>query len=105
MRIELLGASFQIQSDESPEYIEQLLEHFRSRVDQIEQTVATGDPLKKSILAALLVTDELFSERRHRDATGSVRIAPEEAHEIERITSRIISNIDATLPVSDHPED
>jgi cell division protein ZapA len=105
MRIELLGASFQIQSDESPEYIEQLLEHFRSRVDQIEETVATGDPLKKSILAALLVTDELFSEREHRDASGSVRIAPEEASEIEEITTRIISSIDASLPSSEDSED
>ncbi len=105
MRIELLGASFQIQSDESPEYIEQLLEHFRSRVEQIEQTVATGDPLKKSILAALLVTDELFSERENRSSSGSVRIAPEDADEIERITTRIISNIDASLPLSDPTED
>lgn len=105
MRIELLGASFQIQSDESPEYIEQLLEHFRSRVEQIEQTVATGDPLKKSILAALLVTDELFSDRQNRASSGSVHIAPEDADEIAQITSRIISEIDATLPVSERPED
>ncbi|MEX2442372.1 MAG: cell division protein ZapA [Alkalispirochaeta sp.] len=105
MRIELLGASFQIQSDESPEYIDQLLEHFRTRVEQIEQSVATGDPLKKSILAALLVTDELFSEREHRNASGAVRIAPEEANEIEKITTRIISDIDASLPASEYPED
>ncbi len=105
MRIELLGASFQIQSDESPEYIEQLLEHFRSRVEQIEQSVATGDPLKKSILAALLVTDELFSEREHRTPSGHVRIDPEEAQEIEQITTRIISDLDASLPASDQAED
>ena len=105
MRIELLGASFQIQSDESPEYIEQLLQHFRNRVEQIEQSVATGDPLKKSILAALLVTDELFSEREHRTASGHVRIDPEEADEIEEITSRIISDIDASFPIAEQLED
>lgn len=89
MRIELLGASFQIQSDERPEYIEQLLTHYRSRIEKIEQSVATGDPLKKAILAALLVTDELFSERER----GSLP----EAEEIERITSRLLSQLDDTL--------
>lgn len=99
MRIELLGASFQIQSDESPEYIERILAHYTDRVAEIEGTVATGDPLKKAILAALLVTDELFRERERGRSPGS--LAPEDAAEIERITTRLIERIDSTLPVSE----
>lgn len=89
MRIELLGTSFQIQSDERPEYIEQLLAHYNSRIERIEGSVATGDPLKKAILAALLVTDELFTERER----GPVP----DAEEIEQITSRLLSQLDDTL--------
>lgn len=87
MRIELLGTSFQIQSDESPEYIERVLAYYTARVEEIERTVATSDPLKKAILAALLVTDELFA-RRDTD---------KDAQEIEQITSRLLARLDATV--------
>jgi cell division protein ZapA len=98
MRIDLLGASFQIQSDESPEYIDRLLTHFRSRIEQIEQTVATADPLRKAILAALLVTDELFSERDRRAPEGDLPLSPADAEEIDAITSRLLLRLESTLP-------
>jgi cell division protein ZapA len=91
MRIELLGTSFQIQSDESPEYIERVLAYYTARVEEIERTVATSDPLKKAILAALLVTDELFA-RRDTDT---------DAQEIEQITSRLLARLDATVGEAD----
>jgi len=96
MRIELLGTSFQIQSDESPEYVERILTYYRDRVSDIETSVATGDPLKKAILAALLVTDELFRERSK--PTGTDPTIPEDhAREIERITTSLIERIDSSL--------
>lgn len=96
-RIELLGTSFQIQSDESPEYLERLLRHFGDRVDEIERSVSTGDPLKKAILAALLVTDELFrAESGSPPRTDS--FDPEEVEEIGSITDRLIHQIDQVLP-------
>jgi cell division protein ZapA len=96
MRIELLGTSFQIQSDESPEYIETILNHYRERVAEIEATVATADPLKKAILAALLVTDELY--RLKNDAgDGDDGIPHEEAREIERITTSLLERLENSL--------
>jgi len=98
MRIDLLGASFQIQSDESPEYIDRLLTHFRSRIEQIEQSVATADPLRKAILAALLVTDELFSERDGKAPANNPPLSPADAEEIDAITSRLLLRLESTLP-------
>lgn len=98
MRIELLGASFQIQSDERPEYIEELLAHYRDRIDQIERSVATGDPLKKAILAALLVTDELFTERNRASEAEGRPLKPDDAAEIEEITTRLLSRLEESLP-------
>lgn len=98
-RIELLGTSFQIQSDESPEYLQKLLNHFGNRIDEIEQSVATGDPLKKAILAALLVTDELFrSETRTENSPNTAAAPSAEIEEIGAITERIIRQIDQVLP-------
>ncbi len=92
-RIELLGTSFQIQSDESPEYIDTLLTYYKSRVQEIEGSVATGDPLKKAILAALLVTDELFRERETVQTDGSGV-----NDELSSIADRIIGEIERVLP-------
>ena len=103
-RIELLGASFQIQSDESPEYIERLLHHYRNRVLEIEQSVTTGDPLKKAILAALLVTDELFRHQEGEIDQGTERaVSLKEIEEIDTITDRIIDQIDQALPGESSP--
>mgnify|MGYP000145778733 CR=1 FL=1 len=98
MRIELLGTSFQIQSDESPEYIEKILNHFRERVSDIESSVATGDPLKKAILAALLVTDELYRERQKDASASPLQLSPDHVQEIEKITTSLIEKIDSTFP-------
>ncbi len=92
MRIEVLGTSFQIESDEDPVYVEKILQYYRDRVNEIERSVATGDPLKKAILAALLITDELFRSRNSGGPGGD---------EIERITNRLIQTIDTTLKQSD----
>ena len=91
MRIELLGTSFQIQSDEDPSYIEEILAYYRERIGEIESTVATTDPLKKAILAALLVTDELF---RARSPESEAAVAGE----IDVITRRLLERIDNALP-------
>lgn len=90
MRIDLLGVSFQIQSDEDPEYVEEILEYYRARIREIEDTVATGDPLKKAILAALLVTDELFRSRADQEGKGL-------SGEVEAITRRLLERIDDAL--------
>lgn len=91
MRIELLGTSFQIQSDEDPSYIEEILAYYRERIGEIESTVATTDPLKKAILAALLVTDELFRTRAPQSEAAV-------AGEIDVITRRLLERIDNALP-------
>ncbi len=90
MRIDLLGTSFQVQSDEDPEYVEEILEYYRARIAEIEETVATGDPLKKAILAALLVTDELF---RCRSGGAGTAVAGE----MELITRRLLERLDDAL--------
>ena len=97
MRIELLGTSFQIQSDESPEYVHEILTYYKERVAEIESTVATSDPLKKAILAALLVTDDLFRERATEKRPDGVALPTEHAEEIERITTSLIERIESSL--------
>ena len=46
LQIDLLGASFAIQADEKPEYLNALYNHYKKTVNQIESTSGLGEPLK-----------------------------------------------------------
>ena len=63
VRVELLGASFAIQTDESKEYVESLIAYLGSKVETVKATSKVDDPLKVSILAAIFLVDELYRER------------------------------------------
>ncbi len=88
MRIELLGTSFSVQTDEDPEYFREVVEHFRSKVEEIRQSVSTTDPLKIAILAGILAADDYMK------LTGATRRDDAEAR---RITDTLISELEAAL--------
>ena len=88
MRIELLGTSFTVQTDEDPEYFREVVEHFRSKVEEIRESVSTTDPLKIAILAGILAADDYMK------LTGATRRDDAEAR---RITETLISELDAAL--------
>jgi hypothetical protein len=46
MRVELLGASFTIQSDEDPAYLKTVIQFYSEKVAEIQQTVTVTDPLR-----------------------------------------------------------
>ncbi|RKX78664.1 MAG: cell division protein ZapA [Spirochaetes bacterium] len=95
IRIQFLGASFTIQSDEDQEYMNRVLSYFKENVDKIQRTLNVKDPLKSSILSGLFITDELFKEReRTRDR---LKFNIEEYSEAGEIAHRIIKRIDESL--------
>ena len=91
IRVELLGTTFQVESDGSEEYLSSLVEYLERRVAEVQGMTETRDPLKTAILAALLTADDLFQAR----ATG---LPERDAEEISRITHALIERIDANLP-------
>ena len=92
MRIDLLGAEFTIQTDENPEYLEEVVELYRSKINEIRGSVGTSDPLKIAILAGILVADEFLKQ------TGTQRTSAEEA---AKITVGLISELEAALEEPD----
>ena len=63
MRIELLGTSFSVKSDEDEEYLREVVAHFSDKINEIQRTVQTSDPLKTAILAGVLLSDEFLKLR------------------------------------------
>ncbi|MFW6312536.1 MAG: cell division protein ZapA [Spirochaetota bacterium] len=88
MQIELLGTSFSVRTDEDPEYFREVVEHFRTKIDEIQRTVSITDPLKVAILAGILATDDymkLNGDRRRMDS------------ETREITETIIAELEGAL--------
>jgi cell division protein ZapA (FtsZ GTPase activity inhibitor) len=92
MKIDVLGTSFVIQSDQDPSYLRDIVDFLKSKVLEIQQSVTTTDPLKISILAAMLVIDEYFKFK-----AGQAPASTLEELEAANIAQRLIRELDAML--------
>lgn len=103
VRIDLLGTSFVIQTDETEQYIDSLLAYYRRKLDVVARDSRVEDPLKQSILATIYIVDELFRARVessvHKDLSTDVQ------RELSVITERLIARIDTSLLDDSEPAD
>ncbi len=93
LQIDLLGTSFAIQADESPEYLANVYAKYRSTVAHIEKAASVKDPLKIAILAGILLADESSKEKAQRRESPDQR----DLAEVERLALGMISRIDQVL--------
>ena len=94
LRIDILGTSITISTDEEPEYLNMLLEKYRGTIENVQRISGLKDPLKAAVLTGFLLCDDL-------EKAGTVRIGEKERGEAEQITLGMISRLDAALKVSD----
>lgn len=97
LQIDVLGTSFAIQAKEKDEYLETLLKYFKQMVRQVETSADLKDPLKVSILAGIMLCDELYKEKVKNQKNPLKPHYNEELQEAERIAMRMIENIDKVL--------
>ena len=90
IHIRALGADFSIQTDQEPEYVESLVEYIKEKARIIEQSAGLQDNVRSALLVSLLVTDELFRERRGK------KIETSESQD-DLLALQIIKKIDAVL--------
>jgi cell division protein ZapA len=90
LRIDVLGTSFVIQSDESPEHLARLSSFVRERIEEVKARYTFADPLTVAVLAALNIADDLFKSRDGKDP-------PTQISEFENVAERLISRIDDEL--------
>lgn len=95
--VDILGSSFTIKSDESPEHLAQLIDHLSSRVAEVKRAMPQADSLRVAIVCGLNITDELFKARQ--EASGTLRDSAAAA----QIATRLIGMIDQTLVDGDEP--
>ncbi len=100
LRIDVLGTSFVIQSEESPEHLATLSSFVRERIEEVKARYSFADPLTVALLAALNIADDLFKVREGRQPfprSTEIRAAELQSAEIQNVTERLISRIDEAL--------
>jgi len=93
LRIDILGASFTIQSDESAEHLEQVSAYLRGKIEEVKARYSFATPLTLALLAALNIADELVKERSGRAARAAAPVPSE----LEEIAAGLIEQIDGAL--------
>jgi cell division protein ZapA len=69
--VEIFGQTYSVRGDGDPNYLLELARFVDSRMRDVAAQVATVDPAKIAILAALNIADEFSRYRRQReDAAG-----------------------------------
>ena len=94
VQVTILGTSFAVKTDEDPEYLHNLISYLAEKVKEIEQSVVSKDPLRVSILAGMLIADELFKEREKHSRTAEESKVDEA---VSQLTSEIIQRLDQNL--------
>lgn len=103
MHIEILGQSFSIKTDDSPEYIQSLVEELKQRYARISARMNVADPLRVAILAGLFLLDDA-KKMQHRSSpakngqTASAPAQPSEPASAENIDEeQILAQLDKRL--------
>jgi cell division protein ZapA len=86
--VEIFGQTYHVRGDGDPDYLLELARFVDTRMREVAGQVATVDPMKIAILAALNIADE-FSRYRHQreDAAG---IWIERTEEISDRLSKVV---------------
>lgn len=90
--ISILGTSFKLRAQEDSLHLQRIVDYYSKIVSQVESCVSERDPLKLSILAGIMVIDELFSNNKQSYYTNT-----DELDEVENITLHLINTINKTL--------
>ena len=87
--VEIFGQTYNVRGEGDPDYLSELARFVDSRMRDVAAQVATIDPLKIAILAALNIADEFSRYRKQRDDTVGIWI--EKTEEISDRLNKVIS--------------
>jgi cell division protein ZapA len=90
LKIDVLGTSFVIQSDESAEHLARLSSYVKARIEEVKSRYSFADPLTIALLAALNIADDMFKSRDGREPRFT-------GEEISSVAERLLDRIDEEL--------
>ncbi len=70
--VEIYGQSYNVRGEGDPDYLTELARFVDSRMREVAAQVATVDPVKIAILAALNIADEFSRYRKERESAEGI---------------------------------
>jgi cell division protein ZapA len=95
VHVEIHGQRYSIRSELDPQYIGELAAFFDEKMRAAARELASTDPLRIAVVAALNISDELFKSRA--DASGSDTRVRVRAAEIERLVDAVLDEAKARV--------
>jgi cell division protein ZapA len=86
--VEIFGQTYNVRGNGDPDYLAELARFVDNRMREVAAQVATVDPMKIAILAALNIADEFSRFRRQRDDAAGIWL--ERTEEISERLSEVI---------------
>jgi len=87
--VEIFGETYNVRGEGDPNYLAELARFVDSRMREVAAEVATVDPVKIAILAALNIADEFSRYRKQREHASGSWI--EKTEELSNRLSKVIS--------------
>ena len=94
LRIDVLGTSFSITTDEEPEYLKKLLDKYRRTIENVQRISGLKDPLKTAVLTGFLLCDDLEKAGIAAPGEKTGQSLNGEKKEAEILTLGMISRLD-----------
>jgi cell division protein ZapA (FtsZ GTPase activity inhibitor) len=88
VHVDILGQRYAVRSELDPQYISELAGYLDEKMRAAAREVASADPLRISVIAALNICDEL--QRLRTDALGAEGRVRARALEIERLVDAVL---------------
>ena len=87
--VEIFGQTYNVRGEGDPNYLSELARFVDARMREVAAQVATVDPLKIAVLAALNIADEFSRFRKDRDTAAGIWLGKTE--EISDRLNKVIS--------------
>jgi cell division protein ZapA len=85
--VEIFGQTYNVRGEGDPNYLTELARFVDARMREVAAEVATVDPMKIAILAALNIADEFSRFRKQRESAAWI----EKTEEISERLNKVIS--------------
>ena len=95
VHVEIHGQRYAIRSELDPQYIGELSAYLDEKMRAAARELASTDPLRIAVIAALNIADEVFKARA--DASGTDGRVRARAAEIERLVDAVLDEAKAKV--------
>ena len=99
IHVDIHGQRYSVRSDLDPQYVGELAMYMDEKMRLAARELASADPLRVAVMAALNVADELF--RARADSGGAEGRVAARTREIERLVDAALATASNRLVVNE----